>query len=196
MHPLFYILQAKETKWLSQYFVPTLQAQTMSLDLMLCCFAIFCRVVVFCVHFWCFICWGKMHGVGMQEKRARGVVSSARWSHGRPMDWDGLEDSQAFWATSGRNTYISVLHHIVFSLQLFNATMHFALYYFVKEIMFKCIIKLQSIASWCSSGGWDTSHWPRRVTTGHSTLSLPSPTVLMKTFLTTVISVNMPTPWM
>ena len=56
----------------------------------------------------------KMHGVGMQEKRARGVVSSARWSHGRPMDWDGLEDSQAFWATSGRNTHISVLHHIVF----------------------------------------------------------------------------------
>ena len=53
--------------------------------------------------------------------------------------------------------------------------MHFALYYFVKEIMFKCIIKLQSIASWCSSGGWDTSHWPRRVTTGPSTLSLPSP---------------------
>ena len=24
--------------------------------------------------------------LGMQEKRARGVVSSARWSHGRPMD--------------------------------------------------------------------------------------------------------------
>ena len=115
-----------------------------------------------------------MHGVGMQEKRARGVVSSARWSHGRPMDWDGLEDSQAFWATSGRNTYLCVASHS-FSLQFFSATMHFGLYYFVKEIMFKCIIKLQSIRNWCSSGGWDTSHWPRRVTTGHSTLSLPSP---------------------
>ena len=112
----------------------------------------------------------------MQEKRARGVVSSARWSHGRPMDWDGLEDSQAFWATSGRNTYLCVASQS-FSLEFFNPTMHFAVYYFVKEIMFKCIIKL------CSSGGWDTSHWPRRVTTGHSTLSLPYPNVLMKTFL-------------
>ena len=68
----------------------------------------------------------KMHGVGMQEKRARGVVSSARWSHGRPMDWDGLEDSQAFWATSGRNTYLCVASHSL-SLRFFNATMHFAL---------------------------------------------------------------------
>ena len=123
-----------------------------------------------------------MHVVGMQEKRARGVVSSARWSHGRPMDWDGLEDSQAFWATSGRNTYLCVASQS-FSLQFFNATMHFALYYFVKEIMFKCIIKLQSIPTWCISGGWDTSPWPRRVTTGHSTLSLPYPNMLMKTFL-------------
>ena len=88
------------------------------------------------LHFGCFICWGKsrgkMHGVGMQEKRARVVVSSARWSHGRPMDWDGLEDSQAFWATSGRNTYLCVASHS-FSLEFFNATMHFALYYYVKK---------------------------------------------------------------
>ena len=101
------------------------------------------------------------------------AADGLRWIGGQP----GLLGHK--WA---EYTYLCVASHS-FSLQFFSATMHFGLYYFVKEIMFKCIIKLQSIRSWCSSGGWDTSHWPRRVTTGHSTLSLPYPNVLMKTFL-------------
>ena len=89
------------------------------------------------------------------ECRRKGLEESCPLHVGRTggrwieMDWRTARPS----GPQVGGIHISVLHHIVFSLQLFNATMHFALYYFVKEIMFKCIIKLQSIASWCSSGG-------------------------------------------
>ena len=70
------------------------------------------------------------------------AADGLRWIGGQP----GLLGHK--WA---EYTYLCVASHS-FSLQFFSATMHFGLYYFVKEIMFKCIIKLQSIPSWCSSG--------------------------------------------